>query len=117
MNQIYRGILRETTQEVLYEMGRANEMYYGTAIQYMGRYLWKLEDYMPEKDIRIWDMFQGHPQEYFTAIRIRDAAISVGGTQNELPYMEKREKTTPYWNTSNECNCSTTKKEISKESS
>ena len=58
MNQIYRDILRETTQEVLYEMGTAEEMYYGTVIQYLGRYLWKLEDYLPEKDSQIWDMSQ-----------------------------------------------------------
>ena len=33
MNQIYRDIPIETTKEVLYEMGRADEMYYGPAIQ------------------------------------------------------------------------------------
>ena len=47
----------------------------------MDRYLWKLVDYMPGKDKQIWGMFQGHPLEYSAAIRIRDAAISVG---NEL---------------------------------
>ena len=52
-------------------------MYYGTVIQYVGRYLWKLEDYLPRKNIQIWDMFQGHTQEYFTSIRIRDAVIGV----------------------------------------
>ena len=78
MNQIYRDMLRETTQDVLSEMKRNGEMYHGAAIQYMGRYLWKLEDRTPEKDSRIWDMFQGRPQEYFTSIRIRDAAVSVG---------------------------------------
>ena len=39
MNQIYRDILSETTQDVLYKMKRNEEMYYGTAIQYLGRYL------------------------------------------------------------------------------
>ena len=63
MNQIYRDIPRETTKEVLYEMGRAGEMYYGAVIQYLGRYIWKLEDYLSAKDIQIWDMFQGRPQE------------------------------------------------------
>ena len=58
MNQIYRDVLRETTQEVLYDMGRTDEMRYGAAIHYMGRYLWKLEDDLPEKDIQVWDMFQ-----------------------------------------------------------
>ena len=58
MNHIYRGIRRETTHGVLYDMGSTDEMYYGTVIQYLGRYLWKLEDYLPEKDSQIWDMSQ-----------------------------------------------------------
>ena len=48
MNQIYRDILRDATQELLYEMGREDEMYYGTAIHHLGRYIWKLADYLPE---------------------------------------------------------------------
>ena len=57
MNTIYRDLLSETTHEVLSDMGRYEEMYYGAVIQYMGRYIWKLVDYLPEKD-KIWDMFQ-----------------------------------------------------------
>ena len=60
MNHIYRDIPRETTQGVLYEMGRAGEMYYGAAIQYLNRYLWKLEDDLPEMGSQVWDMLQGH---------------------------------------------------------
>ena len=76
MGDIYRDLLSETTHEVLSDMGRRDEMYFGTAIQYIKRFLWRLVGYLPEKDTQVWDMFQGHPQEYFTAIRIRDAAIS-----------------------------------------
>ena len=116
MNQIYRDILSETTQDLLYEMKRNEEMYYGAAIQYMGRYLWTLEDYLPEKDSQIWDMFQGHPEEYFTSIRIRDAAISVGKELKRNLIIWNREKqTTPRWTMSEECNCSEMKKETSME--
>ena len=92
-------------------------MYYGTAIQYMDRCIWRLETYFPEKDSRIWDMFQGHPQEYFTSIRIRGAAIRVvKELERDFLIGKASHQTTPYWNTSNERNCSTTKKETSKES-
>ena len=71
-------------------------MYYGAAIQYLGRYLWKLVDYLPEKDKQIWDMFQGHPQEYFASIRIRDAAISVGNElKRNFPQGERKTRTMP----------------------
>ena len=54
MNTIYRDILSETPREVLSDMGRYEEMYYGSATQYINRYLWKLADYMPEKANQIW---------------------------------------------------------------
>ena len=61
MNQIYRDIARETTQEALYDMGRAAEMYYGAIIHYLVRYMWRLEDNLPGKGSEIWGMFLGHP--------------------------------------------------------
>ena len=57
----------------------------------MNQYLWELEDFHPGKDTEIWDMFQGHPAEYIEAIRIRDAAISVGEELKRNPLIGKRE--------------------------
>ena len=81
LNTIYREMLSETTHEVITDMERYEGMYFGSVIQYIGRYLWKIVDFLPEKHKQIWDMYQGRPPEYFTSIRIRDAAIIVG---NEL---------------------------------
>ena len=49
MNLIYRDLVREPTQEALLDMGRQEELYYGTIIQYLNQYLWKLEDFPPGK--------------------------------------------------------------------
>ena len=116
MNQIYQDIAREETREVLYDMWGTDEMYYGAIMQYMGRYLWKLEDNLPGKDIEIWDMFQGHQMGYMVGVRIRDAAVSVGGAQKEPTAGKGAGRNTPRWNTSDERNCSAMKKETSKES-
>ena len=59
-------------------MGRSEELYFGTTIRYMSRYLWELEDCLPEKAKELRNMFQGHRMEYFVAIRIRGSAIAVG---------------------------------------
>ena len=59
-------------------MGRIEAVYYGNIIQYVNHYLWMMEDCLPEKDKEIWDMFHGHPMGCLAAIRIRDAAVSVG---------------------------------------
>ena len=78
MNTIYKELRSETTHETLADMERYEDMYFATIIQYINRYLWKIVDFVPEKDNQIWDMYQGHPREYSTAIRIRDASIRVG---------------------------------------
>ena len=93
MGLIYRDLVRVRTQEALYGMGRQEEVYYGTIAQYTNRYLWKLEDCLPEKDTEVWGMFQGRPAEYLAAIRIRDDAIDVGGELRRNFLIWKREKT------------------------
>ena len=93
MNLLYRDVITETSQDVFYEITRNEEMYYGTAIQYLGRYIWKLEGFLPEKDGQIWDMFRGHMRGYFASIRIRDASIGVGKELNRNFLIGKREKT------------------------
>ena len=65
MSLIYRDIVRGSTQETLYDMGRSEEMYYGTIAQYMGRYLWEFEDFLPGKDAEVRNVFQGHRMGYF----------------------------------------------------
>ena len=74
-------MLSGATRETLADMGRYEDMYFGTLIQYIARYLWEIVDFLPGKDKQVWGMFQGRPQAYFTSIRIRDASIIVG---NEL---------------------------------
>ena len=81
MHQIYRGLITETTQSVLADFGRPEEMCYGIIIQYINRFLWEISDYLPSEEEKIWGTFRGHPIEYLAAIRIRDAAVAVG---NEL---------------------------------
>ena len=81
-----------STQETLYDMGRSEEIYYGTITLYLNRYLWKLEDCIPEKDTGVWNMFRGHRIKYFPAIRIRGAAISVGKEPKRNFLIGKREK-------------------------
>ena len=49
MDQIYRDLLREPTQEKLYVLGDMEVLYYGAILRYPTRYFWKLEDHLPEK--------------------------------------------------------------------
>ena len=47
LNQIYRDLIREPERETLYDVGKIEELYYGTIIQYSDQYKWKLEDRNP----------------------------------------------------------------------
>ena len=74
-------MITEMAQLVLSDLGKEEEMYYGIAIQYINRFLWRITDHLPSDDRTIWDLFNGHPSEYLAAIRIRDASFIIG---NEL---------------------------------
>ena len=50
LNKLYRDLLTETTQSVLSDVGRSEEMYYGIIIQYINRFLWEIVDHLPEDD-------------------------------------------------------------------
>ena len=54
------------------------DMYYGTAIQYINQYLYRLTEAIPRKDEEVWKMFQKRPQEYVASIKIRDASQNIG---------------------------------------
>ena len=43
----------------------------------MNQYLCRILDVTPEDDDKIWGIFRKHPQEYYTATKIRDAAQSI----------------------------------------
>ena len=59
-------------------MGSDEDAYYGTIIQYINQYLYNVTEVIPEDDDEVWAAFHEHPKEHFTAIKIRDAARSIG---------------------------------------
>ena len=114
MNQIYRYLLRQPTQETLYYMVEMEELCYGTAARRPNQYIWEIEDRLPAKDMGLWDMLQGLRAEYFAAVKISDASIDAGKERNGTSTQETETgRTTPYWITSGECNFWEMKKEIS----
>ena len=58
LNQIFRDVINGPTQETMYDLGPKEEIYYGATAQYMGQYLWKIEDYVPKNEARLRDMFR-----------------------------------------------------------
>ena len=44
------------TQATLCELGIQNEAYYAEATQYLGIYIWGIEDHFPQSDARLWEM-------------------------------------------------------------
>ena len=91
LNLIYRDMITEMTQSVLSDLGKQEEMYYGIAIQYINRFLWRITDHLPSDDRTIWDLFHGRPTEYLAAIRIRDASVIIGNELKRNPLIGSKE--------------------------
>ena len=58
LKKIFNDLAQESAKEVLFDMYRHEETYYGTIIQYMNQYMWKLEDIQPMEDGKTWDLPQ-----------------------------------------------------------
>ena len=69
------------------------DMYYGTIIQYINRYLYSLTEAIPRKDDEVWEIFQKHPQEYIAAIKIRDEALNIGQDLKKRFLLGREERT------------------------
>ena len=61
LRKISNDLVRGSAQEVLFDMCLREETYYGTIIQYLNQYMWKLEDSLPMEDGKIWDLSQERP--------------------------------------------------------
>ena len=70
--------MKETTYEALEELKKWDEIFLGFIIHHINQYLWKITEDLPENDEEMWRIFTKPPQEYYTAIKIRDAARSIG---------------------------------------
>ena len=78
LDKMYREQQEETTFIAMAYLRSWEDMCYGTIIQYINQYLYSLTEATPRKDEEVWEMFQKHPQEYVTAIKIRDAPHNIG---------------------------------------
>ena len=63
----------------------AKVAYYAAVIQYMGNYIWKIEDHFPQIDSKLWKTTGGHAAEYFQAVNIRDSAAEIGKELTRIP--------------------------------
>ena len=69
----------------------ADELYYGTAVQYLGRYQWKLADNLPGKDIQVFGHVPMTPNGiHGSNTNPRRRRQCRARTQEELPNREKR---------------------------
>ena len=94
MNLIYRDQVRGPTQEALCDMGRQEEVYYvWNDHSILEPILMAYRRLPARKDSGVWGMFQGHPMEYLSSLRIRHAAISVGKEPPMNFLIRKRGKT------------------------
>ena len=78
IGKMYKEQLGETTFVALADLRRWEDMIYGTIIEYVDQYLYSITDVLPQNDEEVWGMFQKRPQEYITAIKIRDASQNIG---------------------------------------
>ena len=91
---MYKEQLTETTFIALADLRSWEDMIYGTVIQYINQYLYSITDAIPRNDEEVWGMFQKHPQEYITAIKIRDAPQNIGqDLKKHFPPLGDEERT------------------------
>ena len=78
LDKMFQEQRKETTHRALEDLRSWEDMYYGTAIQYINQYLYSLTEAIPRKYNEVWELFEKHPQEYITSIKIRDASQNIG---------------------------------------
>ena len=76
LGRTQQEMANEHTQSTLGDLELPKATYYAAVIQYLGNYLWQIED--PPIDAKLWRMMGHHTMEYYQAVKIRDNAVSTG---------------------------------------
>ena len=92
MGKQFRENVKETTYGAMSELKKWGESYIGIPIHHINQYIWRILDILPEGDEEVWGIFKKHPQEYYTAIKIRDASRSIGGDFKKSFLLGKEER-------------------------
>ena len=78
----------EPAQATLCDLEMPHEAYYAAVITYVNNYLYRIEDFSPASDAKLWEIMSRHTVEYFQSIKIRGTAISTGQEPKRNSSME-----------------------------